>query len=144
VAVLGGDGYDPSAITVRHLLHHTGGLYDYATDGDYQTAVLSDPARRWTRAEQIGFAMDHGDPLARPGVAYHYSDTGYVLVGEIIEQASGRPLAAAYRTLLGFERLGVDETYLETLEPAPTGVAPPAHQYVDDIDLVVHRGTTRV
>jgi D-alanyl-D-alanine carboxypeptidase len=58
-----------------------------------------------------------------------------VLLGEIIERTSGRPLAEAYRTRLRFGRLGLDATYLESLEPAPPGVSPPAHQYVADIDF---------
>jgi D-alanyl-D-alanine carboxypeptidase len=34
------------AITVDMLLHHTSGLYDYASDPDYQAVVLANPARR--------------------------------------------------------------------------------------------------
>jgi D-alanyl-D-alanine carboxypeptidase len=135
VATLAGDGYQPAAITVRHLLNHTAGLYDYASDGSYQATVLAEPARRWTRAEQVRYAVDHGDPLGPPGAAFHYSDTGYLLLGEIVEHATGQALADAYRTLLRFDRLGLDDTYLETLEPAPPGVSPPAHQYVADIDF---------
>jgi D-alanyl-D-alanine carboxypeptidase len=134
-AQLVSDGYNTTSITVRHLLTHTSGIYDYATDGEYQAAVVTDPQKRWTRNDQVRFAVDHGDPLSQPGEEAHYSDTGYVLLGEIIERAIGQPLATAYRTLLGFERLGLDHTYLETLEPTPRGVDPPAHQYAGEIDF---------
>lgn len=134
-AALASDGYDVAAITVRHLLTHTSGLYDYASDPDYQAAVVTDPTRRWTRAAQVEFAIEHGDPLSPPGRAWHYSDTGYVLLGEIIERSTGLPLAASYRILLSFDRLGLDETYLESLEPTPAGVGAPAHQYAGDIDF---------
>jgi D-alanyl-D-alanine carboxypeptidase len=134
-AELAGDGYDTTSITVRHLLTHTSGIYDYATDDEYQAAVVTQPQKRWTRDEQVRFAVDHGDPLSPPGAEVHYSDTGYVLLGEIIERTTGQPLPTAYRTLLGFEDLGLDHTYVETLGRTPPGVGPPAHQYIGDIDF---------
>jgi len=134
VALLTDGGYDPAAIPVRDLLTHTSGLYDYATDPGYPEAVLADPTKRWTRAEQVRFAMEKGAPLGAPGAVFGYSDTGYVLLGEIVERASGLPLAAAYRELLGFERLGLRSTSLETLEPIPAGAPPRAHQYLGEID----------
>ena len=104
---------------------HTSGIYDYGQDPAYQAAVNADPAKRWTRLEQVRFAMDHGAPVGEPGTVYAYSDTGYSLLGEIIERATGAPLADAYRTLLDFEGLHLDATYLESLEPAPPGSAGP-------------------
>src|SRR5207249_2644707 len=106
----------------------TSGIYDYAEDPGYQTFVVSHPRHRWTRAEQLRFAMTHGKPLFKPGTSFHYSDTGYVLLGEIIERQTQQSLAAAYRSLLGFDRLGLHETYLETLEPTPAKAMPRAHQ----------------
>ena len=97
------DGYDASAITVRHLLQHTSGLYDYASDVDFQVQVLGEPSRRWTREEQVRLAMMEGDPLGEPGEVYAYSDTGYVLLGDVIERATGETLGAAYRDLLRFD-----------------------------------------
>ena len=97
-------GYRPDAITVRQVLVHTSGIYDVGQDPAYQAAVNADPAKRWTRLEQVRFAMDHGAPVGEPGTVYAYSDTGYSLLGEIIERATGTPLADAYRTLLDFER----------------------------------------
>jgi D-alanyl-D-alanine carboxypeptidase len=113
---------------------HTSGIYDVGQDPAYQAAVNADPVKRWTRLEQVRFAMDHGAPVGEPGAVYVYSDTGYGLLGEIIERVTGIPLADAYRTLLDFERLHLDATYLEGLEPAPPGSAARAHQYVGDVD----------
>ena len=101
------DGYDTEAITVAHLLQHTSGLYDYASDVDFQTIVLGDPERHWTRADQVLMAMEGGDPLGEPGEVFAYSDTGYVLLGDIIERATGDTLAAAFRELLRFDELGL-------------------------------------
>jgi D-alanyl-D-alanine carboxypeptidase len=78
--------------------------------------------------------MKHGKPLARPGAEFHYADTGYVLLGEILERVTGHSLAAAYRTLLHFNKLGLADTYLETLEPKPPHAKQRAHQYLGTID----------
>jgi D-alanyl-D-alanine carboxypeptidase len=133
-ALLWRGGYDPDAIRVRDLLMHTSGLYDYASDPKFVEYVLTHGRHHWTRAEQVRYAITRGKPYAAPAKEFHYSDTGYVLLGEILERTTGRPLAAAYRTLLGFDRLGLDATYLETPEARPPGARPRAHQYYQRID----------
>ncbi|HEX2080721.1 MAG TPA: serine hydrolase domain-containing protein [Longimicrobium sp.] len=133
VALLRADGYAVEEITIRHLLMHTSGIHDYATDQRYFAAVFGDPVRRWTRMEQVRAAMEWGQPRFAPGAGYHYSDTGYVLLGEIIERLTGQPMGQAFRTLIGYERLGLDETWLESLEPAPAGVEL-SHPYFQDQD----------
>ncbi len=132
-AALAGDGYDLGAITVRHLLQHTAGVFDHWGDPAYQRAVLDDPARRWTRLEQVRFAVDHGAPLAPPGQAFAYSDTGYLLLGEILERATGQRLGDAYRSLLRLDALGLGATWWEG-DPAPPAAGPRAHQYWSDVD----------
>jgi D-alanyl-D-alanine carboxypeptidase len=131
---LDGDGYDTAAITVEQLLLHTSGIYDYASDVAYQTEVLDDLSQHWERFDQVRFATDHGDPLGQPGTRYAYSDTGYVLLGDLIERATGKSLAVAFRELLHFDQLGLDQTWLESLEPEPAGIADRAHQFYEDTD----------
>src|SRR5438445_8444189 len=84
--------------------------------------------------EQVQFAMDHGAPYGQPGEVYHYSDTGYILLGEIVERVSGLSLAQALRSLLRYQRLGLRHTWLETLEPTPPGTADRAHQFMGEVD----------
>ncbi len=127
-------GYDPNAITVRHLLSHTSGLYDYAMDTVYAARVGADPTHRWTRLEQLQAAMSMGDPYGLPGEVYHYADTGYILLGEIIERTTGLALGPALGTLLGYRRLGLASTWLETLEPKPAAVLDRAHQFQREVD----------
>lgn len=125
-------GYRPDQITVRQLLTHTSGLYDYATDDRYVQTVLADLQRRWTPAEQVGWAMTQGSPYGGPGDRFRYSDTGYVLLARIVESVTHAPQAVAYRRLLGYDRLGLHSTWFETLEPAPRAAGPRAHQYFID------------
>jgi D-alanyl-D-alanine carboxypeptidase len=128
-------GYRPDQITVRHLLAHTSGLYDFATDPAYFQAVFSSPRKRWSRLEQVRFAMRHGRPLGAPGAAYHYSDTGYSLLGEIIADVTGRAYSNAYRALLRFHELGLKHTWFETLDAPPPDTRPLAHQYYGTTDF---------
>jgi D-alanyl-D-alanine carboxypeptidase len=134
LAALRKGGYDPSQITVQQLLAHTSGIYDYAEDSAYQQRVMEDPSHQWTRIEQIEHAMTQGKPIDLPGKTYGYSDTGYVLLGEIIERKTGMGLATAVRSLLRFNRLNLRNTYWEQLEPK-TGGAPLARHYFGDADM---------
>ena len=93
------------------------------------------PGHRWTRAEQLRFAIDHGKPYGEPGEVFCYSDTGANLVGEIIERLAGTSLGAAMRELIGYERLGLRHTYHESVEPEPPELPPIAEQYEGDFDI---------
>jgi D-alanyl-D-alanine carboxypeptidase len=134
VMMLEGDGYDTGAVTVRHLLTHTSGLFDPTAMDRYTETIIADPVQRWTRSEQLQIAVDWGDPHGGPGEYYTYCDPGYGLLGAIIEHASGQPMAVAVRELLDFEGLGMTSTWWETLEPPPTGVPDRAHQFLGDLD----------
>ncbi len=133
-AMLVADGYDLEAMTVRHLLTHTSGLFDYADRDRFIEAILADPRHRWTPEEQIGLAVEWGDPYGPPGAVYRYSDTGYVVLGLVLEAVCAAPLATVLRTQLPFERLGMHDTWLETLEEPPPGASERAHQYLGDQD----------
>lgn len=116
VNILEGDGYDPNVITLRQLLSHSAGLYSHAEDPRYAPAVFADPDHRWTVEEQVALMADYGDPVGAPGEKFEYSDTGYVLVGNMIERATGKDLAASVRDLLQLNALDLDESWWEVFE----------------------------
>lgn len=128
-------GYVPERMTMAQLLTHTSGLFDYAQSEDYLTTVLAAPERVWTREEQVRFALEHGAPVGAPGERYVYSDTGYLLLGAVLEARTGLGLAQAYRSQLGFERLGLQATWLDELEPAPANHVALAPQAYDGLPL---------
>lgn len=129
-AVLAADGYDLPHITVRQVLSHTAGLADHSGDDSYGEAIIADPQHAWTPLEQVRRCADRFDPLGPAPAPYRYSDTGYVLLGGIIERVTGQPLAAAVREQLGFAALGLNLTWWECAEPAPADARPRAHQYI--------------
>jgi D-alanyl-D-alanine carboxypeptidase len=141
LSLLTDDGYDVNAITIRHLLNHTSGIADYAGSEEgsatapYSVAVQSDPTKEWTPLEQVTFAMETYSPRSRPGVEFHYSDTGYVLLGQIIEATTNKTLAASMRELLAFEKLGLSSTWFETIEAPGPSAGPQAKQYLGDVTV---------
>lgn len=80
-----------NTITVRHLLNHTSGLPNHVESDAFARAFAerwSDVERPFSPEELIGFVLDQ-PALFPPGEGWQYTDTGYVLLGLIIEAASG-------------------------------------------------------
>lgn len=129
-------GYPSSdRITIRHLLQHTSGVYDFGTDdAHFGAQIVADPHRRWTATDQLDVAFEHGAPYCEPGAEFHYSDTGYVLLGLVLEQVTGLPIESAVRRLAGIDRLGLTSTWWEGKEAAPADAPPRVHQYMGSAD----------
>ncbi len=133
-AQLAADGYDLEAMTIAQVLAHTSGLFEHPADPRYEEAILADPHHRWTPDEQVARCVEWGDPVGEPGESFSYSDTGYVLLGEILARYAGGELGPAVHGLVGFERLGLGSTWWEIMEPAPAGAGPRAHQFYGEVD----------
>lgn len=133
--LLRSEGYDTDAITVAQVLSHTAGLGDHTEDPRNEESILADPQRVWTADEQIAHLVEWREPVGEPGERYVYSDTGYVLLGTIIEGLTGRSLGPSVRELLDFDGLGLSETWWEYQESPPTPTPPRAHQYFGEIDV---------
>jgi D-alanyl-D-alanine carboxypeptidase len=133
LAELERDNFRTDSITVEHLLLHRSGLSEHTTPS-YISAALANPTKRWTRIEQVRWLVDSLQPIGQPGEKFRYSDTGYILLGAIIERYTGKNFGAGVRELLDFNKLGLQHTWFETLEPAPRGVADRAHQYMNGVD----------
>ena len=87
------------------------------------------PQHHWTRTEQVQIAMEAGDAYGKPGEVYRYSDTGYILLGEIIERLYGDNLGIALRQLIGYKALGLSNTWLEKTELPAQDSLPRVNQY---------------
>ena len=73
-------------ITIRHLLQHTSGIADYFSKGFIE--FLRFPEKHYTPEELILSGIDIS-PLFEPGEGFSYSNTGYLILGRIIENLSG-------------------------------------------------------
>jgi D-alanyl-D-alanine carboxypeptidase len=103
---------------------------DHASAPGYAQAVLAAPRRRWSRTEQLALALEQPGPGGGPGACFRYSDTGYVLLGEIVERVTREPLGVAVRRLLRYELLGLRHTWWEDDEPAAADAAGLAPQWL--------------
>ncbi|WP_405594953.1 beta-lactamase family protein [Streptomyces sp. NBC_01410] len=89
--VVTGNGNDGSKITVRQLLNHTSGLFNYTADFPEINSVDGFQADRyttWTPSQLVAIAMKHA-PDFEPGAKWAYSNTGYILAGMITEKVTG-------------------------------------------------------
>ena len=79
-------------ITIRELLSHTSGIPDYTSLADFSASqgVPATPAELVARFRELPL-------LFAPGSSYSYGNSGYVLLGLIVERVSGRPYADALR-----------------------------------------------
>jgi D-alanyl-D-alanine carboxypeptidase len=111
---LPGEVPNGATITVRQLLTMTSGIFDYLDDGDdtVLTREVADPSVRWTPRELVAIATAHA-PRFAPGSAWSYSNTGYILLGQIAEQAAQRPIADSLRERI-FVPAGLHATSLES------------------------------
>ncbi|WP_405890573.1 serine hydrolase domain-containing protein [Streptomyces sp. NBC_00133] len=85
-------------ISVRHLLSHRSGLYDYTNDMFAQTVPGFESVRNrvFTLKELVDLSL--AKPLNnQPGAAYSYSNTNFVVVGMLIEKLTGHTLSTEYR-----------------------------------------------
>ncbi|MFE0704692.1 serine hydrolase domain-containing protein [Streptomyces sp. NPDC058872] len=97
--VVRGNGHDGTRITVRQLLNHTSGIYNYTSDRGFQQKVfgagfLEHRYDTWTPRQLVSLAMAH-EPDFAPGTDWNYSNTNFVLAGMVIEEVTGRPYGKA-------------------------------------------------
>jgi len=116
---------DADRITPRELLQHTSGLGDYS----YQPQVLADLHRHWTPDEMIAVAEAAGR-FAEPGAGFHYSNTNYIVLGELIEKVTGNPWDDEVHTRI-VERLGMTHTDLITGQLGAPAFVPSNGSFVD-------------
>jgi len=120
------------AVTLHHLLSHTGGVANFTSFPDYPKTM-----RQSTTVEAL-IARFKDKPLDfQPGEKWSYSNSGYVLLGQVIEKVSGKSYEAFLQdnifTPLGMTNTGYDHNTRVLLhraagyEPQGTGLANAAY-----------------
>ncbi|GGG03460.1 hypothetical protein GCM10010912_55180 [Paenibacillus albidus] len=103
-------------VTLKQLLGHTSGVADYLEDPvsgspAFLELLVSNPGRFWTPDQLVDFTRQHQQATGIPGTRYHYSDTGYILLGQIIEAVTGASFSANLHKEI-FGPLQMDDSYL--------------------------------
>ena len=109
--------YINSAITIRQLLGHTSGIYNFGNHPDLWAEVTRDLQHYWEPEETMATFLK--PPVFFAGDGSGYSNSNYILLGMIIEEATGKEVATVFRERL-LDPNGFDHTYLAAQE-APTG-----------------------
>ena len=112
-------------ITVRQLLRHQSGIYDVFANPDAQPLWLQNPDSIWRQEDIITTFVR--PPLFQPGASFSYSNTNYLLLGLLIEAASGKPYYQELRERF-FTPLGLGSLSAMPLEPRPPSIA---HLWLD-------------
>jgi D-alanyl-D-alanine carboxypeptidase len=115
--------------TTRQLLSHTSGIYNYFENPRYGKAasawLQSSPSglnareHRWTYDEIMDLVKDG---YCKPGKCYHYSNTNFVILGQIAEAVGGKPLHKQLRQRF-FKPLGMQDTIFQPEERPPADAA---------------------
>ncbi|WP_367606765.1 serine hydrolase domain-containing protein [Legionella sp. W05-934-2] len=112
-----------SNITIKQLLNHTSGIYNYTDSTSLKNKYMQDPMMELKDRELIGYA-EKESLYFEPGQGWHYSNTGYVLLGLIIEKATGKKVETVIEEqLLNNPQLSLQNSYYVT------HIAP---QYIQD------------
>lgn len=104
-------------ITIKHLLDHTSGLFSANED-----AVVRKGARKLTLDEELAVLKRHGAMFC-PGENWRYSNSGYALLGAILEKVEGKSYARIVTAGI-IDRLGLKDIRVITPDDALADVEP--------------------
>lgn len=105
---------------IKHLLSHTSGIPDYYSM-TYDMARMNAYNNGYSHEETLEYAKSK-DAYNEVGAAYRYCNTGYLLLGMIIEEASGQKLTDVFDELL-FQPLQFKSACYGGDDPIPQGAA---------------------
>ena len=94
--------------TIRQLLQHSSGMYNYIQNLKFQTASLNDFIRVWKPNDLLKYAYNQ-EAYFQPGNDVQYSNTGYILLGMLIEKIEGKPFYKVFEDKI-FNPLGLKMT----------------------------------
>lgn len=125
--------YVDPGVTIRQLLTHQSGIFDFLNDNFtlWSDSIWVDQDRFWTPGEILATI---GPSEFQAGRGYDYSNTGYLLAGMVMEAATGKSWAQNVRDLI-LDPLGMDETFAGAFE-TPNG--PVANEWASATNEIVN------
>ena len=107
-------------ITLRQLAHSSSGIADYVSYEPWVKAYHANPFRQW-RPETLIAIGTNQKPLFPPGTNWAFSDTNFMLLGQILTKAGGKPLGTQLREEI-LDPLGLDDTAMQYTAEVPPPV----------------------
>ena len=112
-------------VTVAMLARSITGYADYVTDPAFEKLDLAGPHRRWTVPELIHYAFLR-PPAFAPGTSWAFSDTNFLLLGEILRRVGRSPVDRQLQRQI-LRPLGLRQTAMHFDSRIP---APGVHAYL--------------
>jgi D-alanyl-D-alanine carboxypeptidase len=106
--------------SIRQLLNHSSGIYNYIQNLQFQTASINDLTKVWQPEDLLSYA--YGKPAYfKPGEDVRYSNTNYVLLGMIIEKITGKAFYQVFKERI-FDPLHLTATSFAAEDPVPDNI----------------------
>jgi len=117
-------------MTVEQALRHRTGIADVTNSDAFWGSLVHDSARKWSPLDVLRSVRDQHQAKFRPGKAFDYCNTNYVLLGALVEHVSGRPYRELLRTNI-LDAVGLDHTFPveDTLDSCESCGVPIARGY---------------
>jgi CubicO group peptidase (beta-lactamase class C family) len=96
-------------ITILHILAHRSGIHDSLIDKDLRPVSKTEPITK----EQLLALIAKGKPDFEPDAKRLYSNSGYAILGLIVEKITGKPYEESLRKRIA-SKIGLKDTYLAT------------------------------
>ena len=119
----------PSAdqVTLQMLASSTSGYADYATTDEFNTRLHANPFQKWEPDELLAIAMRQ-PPVFAPGTSWAFSDTNFLILGQILQQASGKQYPQLVKAQV-LDKAGLSNTSFPTTSAIPD---PVLHSYTNE------------
>jgi D-alanyl-D-alanine carboxypeptidase len=106
--------------TIRQLMQHSSGINNYIQDLKFQTASINNLIKEWTADELLRYSY-HKAPYFSPDEDVRYSNSGYILLGLLIEKIEGKQLYKVFDEKI-INPLGLTNTLFAGKNPVPNNI----------------------
>jgi CubicO group peptidase (beta-lactamase class C family) len=119
-----------NTITIRQLLNHTSGVYDFTWHPDhFDYIIIPEMRKTWTPEEILSsFVLEPNFP---PGTGQSYSNTNYIILGMIINATTGSEVSVELSNRI-LNPLGLNNTFLPAEEAITGTLATPWEDFDHD------------
>lgn len=120
-------------VTIQQLLNMTSGISGYETNSQFAKNELR---KQWTTHDLINLAYNQRES-SPPGFKWHYSNTNYLLLGEIIEKVTHESLDAIFNRYF-YSKYHLNHTVVMSDTYGPAQLTHMAHGYKDNTDITAY------